>query len=258
MVVQARARTQAPTRDCALWRSFLQSLLTPARRSLLRACCAAQVATCAFLGVGTPEVLVIGVVALIVFGPKGLADVAKQLGGIVRAFQPTLRELQDISQDFKQTIDDEIGLDELKKDLDTIRQPLTELQDTINAPLASPAPRKTAAEAPAPAAATPAPEAAAAAAAVPEASAAEASTAAAEPAVPMAAEGDAAAAPAGQDTVTQEMIEASKQAAWGEEAPAVAPVAEAEAPAAAAAATTAEALAEAAEAPAAAAPEKNE
>lgn len=31
--------------------------------------------TCAFLGVGAPEAVLVGVVALIVFGPKGLAEV---------------------------------------------------------------------------------------------------------------------------------------------------------------------------------------
>ncbi|PWA46912.1 sec-independent protein translocase protein TATB, chloroplastic [Artemisia annua] len=75
-------------------------------------------------GVGAPEALVIGVVALLVFGPKGLAEVlalvlgpsnflkgvrntsmypeivvpiakiAKNLGKTLRTFQPTIRELQ--------------------------------------------------------------------------------------------------------------------------------------------------------------------
>ncbi|KAI3508316.1 hypothetical protein L1887_23322 [Cichorium endivia] len=65
-------------------------------------------------GVGAPEALVIGVVALLVFGPKGLADVAKNLGKTLRAFQPTIRELQEVSREFKTTLEKEIGLDELK------------------------------------------------------------------------------------------------------------------------------------------------
>ena len=63
---------------------------------------------------GAPEALVIGVVALLVFGPKGLADIAKQLGATLRAFQPTIRELQEVSQEFKATLEDEIGLDEIR------------------------------------------------------------------------------------------------------------------------------------------------
>ncbi|KAJ9553164.1 hypothetical protein OSB04_017209 [Centaurea solstitialis] len=45
-------------------------------------------------GVGAPEALVIGVVALLVFGPKGLAE--------------------EVSREFKSTLEKEIGLDELQ------------------------------------------------------------------------------------------------------------------------------------------------
>ncbi|CAA2973729.1 sec-independent protein translocase protein TATB, chloroplastic isoform X1 [Olea europaea var. sylvestris] len=65
-------------------------------------------------GVGAPEALVIGVVALLVFGPKGLAEVARNLGKTLRAFQPTIRELQDVSREFKSTLEREIGLDEIE------------------------------------------------------------------------------------------------------------------------------------------------
>ncbi|XP_047325294.1 sec-independent protein translocase protein TATB, chloroplastic-like [Impatiens glandulifera] len=65
-------------------------------------------------GVGAPEALVIGVVALLVFGPKGLAEVARNLGKTLRAFQPTIRELQDVSREFKSTLEREIGLDDFQ------------------------------------------------------------------------------------------------------------------------------------------------
>jgi TatA/E family protein of Tat protein translocase len=58
--------------------------------------------------------LVIGVVALLVFGPKGLAEVARTLGKSLRAFQPTIKELQQVSREFKATLEQEIGLDELR------------------------------------------------------------------------------------------------------------------------------------------------
>ncbi|KAG8094192.1 hypothetical protein GUJ93_ZPchr0012g20620 [Zizania palustris] len=72
--------------------------------------------TCVYaslFGVGAPEALVIGVVALLVFGPKGLAEVARNLGKTLRAFQPTIRELQDVSREFRSTLEREIGLDEV-------------------------------------------------------------------------------------------------------------------------------------------------
>ncbi|XP_028773160.1 sec-independent protein translocase protein TATB, chloroplastic isoform X2 [Neltuma alba] len=64
-------------------------------------------------GVGAPEALVIGVVALLVFGPKGLAEVARNLGKTLRAFQPTIKELQEVSNEFKSTLEREIGLDDI-------------------------------------------------------------------------------------------------------------------------------------------------
>ncbi|MCO5587583.1 hypothetical protein L7F22_041532 [Adiantum nelumboides] len=70
------------------------------------------------LGVGAPEALVIVVVALLVFGPKGLAEVARTLGKSLRAFQPTIRELQEVSSDLRNMIDRELGLDEIQKVLD--------------------------------------------------------------------------------------------------------------------------------------------
>ncbi|XP_011084442.1 sec-independent protein translocase protein TATB, chloroplastic isoform X2 [Sesamum indicum] len=68
-------------------------------------------------GVGAPEALVIGVVALLVFGPKGLAEVARNLGKTLRAFQPTIRELQEVSREFKSSLEREIGLDEISNSI---------------------------------------------------------------------------------------------------------------------------------------------
>ncbi|KAF5177880.1 Sec-independent protein translocase protein tatb protein [Thalictrum thalictroides] len=72
-----------------------------------------KVVYASLFGVGAPEALVIGVVALLVFGPKGLAEVARNLGKTLRAFQPTIRELQDVSREFKNTLEKEIGLDDI-------------------------------------------------------------------------------------------------------------------------------------------------
>ncbi|XP_021285217.1 sec-independent protein translocase protein TATB, chloroplastic [Herrania umbratica] len=74
--------------------------------------CKGRVVHASLFGVGAPEALVIGVVALLVFGPKGLAEVARNLGKTLREFQPTIRELQEVSREFKSTLEREIGLDE--------------------------------------------------------------------------------------------------------------------------------------------------
>ncbi|OAY30354.1 sec-independent protein translocase protein TATB, chloroplastic [Manihot esculenta] len=75
--------------------------------------CKGRAIQASLFGVGAPEALVIGVVALLVFGPKGLAEVARNLGKTLRAFQPTIRELQEVSREFKSSLEREIGLDEI-------------------------------------------------------------------------------------------------------------------------------------------------
>ncbi|KAH8492358.1 hypothetical protein H0E87_021791 [Populus deltoides] len=75
--------------------------------------CKGKVIHASLFGVGAPEALVIGVVALLVFGPKGLAEVARNLGKTLREFQPAIKELQEVSREFKSTLEREIGLDEI-------------------------------------------------------------------------------------------------------------------------------------------------
>ena len=47
----------------------------------------------------------------------------KSLGGVLRTFQPTLRELQEVSQEFKTVLEDEIGLDEIKQERSAVADP---------------------------------------------------------------------------------------------------------------------------------------
>ncbi|GLU24296.1 hypothetical protein SLE2022_402420 [Rubroshorea leprosula] len=95
--------------------------------------CKSRVVYASLFGVGAPEALVIGVVALLVFGPKGLAEVARNLGKALRAFQPTIRELQDVSREFKSTLEREIGLDEISSSTQT-----TYRTNSTSAPSSSP------------------------------------------------------------------------------------------------------------------------
>ena len=85
-------------------------------------------------GIGTPELLVILAVALIVIGPKKLPDLAKSLG---RA----LGEFKRATSDLKQSIEQETGLDEVRKDFAGVRQdvlasvvPAPESTDTTSLP----------------------------------------------------------------------------------------------------------------------------
>ncbi|KAL6874384.1 hypothetical protein ACP4OV_013404 [Aristida adscensionis] len=103
-----RPRLCLSAADWASVRTRMVSSFVGSRRARRR-----DVICASLFGVGAPEALVIGVVALLVFGPKGLAEVARNLGKTLRAFQPTIRELQDVSREFRSTLEREIGIDEV-------------------------------------------------------------------------------------------------------------------------------------------------
>lgn len=116
----------------------------------------AQVAHNGVFGVGAPEALLVGVVALVVFGPQGLIDVrpqqhfkckisfpvssfpccvlclsllhpttmqaAKTVASTIRAVQPTIQELNQATTDIRTSITKEVGIDTLQKEFREIQQ----------------------------------------------------------------------------------------------------------------------------------------
>ena len=48
---------------------------------------------------------------------------AKTVGKTLKSFQPTLQELSQVSNDLKSTLQNEIGLDEFQRDINSIRNP---------------------------------------------------------------------------------------------------------------------------------------
>ncbi|GAB4823555.1 hypothetical protein N2152v2_010601 [Parachlorella kessleri] len=88
-----------------------------------------QLVQASVFGVGAPEAILVGVVALLVFGPKGLAQAAKSLGQTLRAFQPTIRELTQVSAELKSTLESEIGINEIKEEL---RRPVTSVSRALD------------------------------------------------------------------------------------------------------------------------------
>ena len=86
-------------------------------------------------GIGMPELLLILAIALIVIGPKKLPDLAKSLGR-------TLREFKKATNEFKDTIQIDEDLKDVKKSFDDIGN---DLKDSIglDAPTEFKRPEKT-------------------------------------------------------------------------------------------------------------------
>jgi Tat protein translocase TatB subunit len=66
-----------------------------------------------FESIGTSELMLIGLVALIVFGPRKLPELARTLG-------KTMAEFRRSTDDFKKTWQQELDLEEAKKNLEML------------------------------------------------------------------------------------------------------------------------------------------
>ena len=73
-------------------------------------------------GIGMPELLLILAVALVVFGPKKLPDLARSMGRAINEFKKATREIKD-------SIDIEDDIKDLKKPFDDAN---TDLKKTMN------------------------------------------------------------------------------------------------------------------------------
>jgi sec-independent protein translocase protein TatA len=92
--------------------------------------------------IGMPELIVIFLVALLVFGPRKLPELGKSLGR-------GLAEFKRASDDLKRTIEDEIEqgkhqVSEIRDEVSSARQQVAELRNTVTAtppgpPVAPPA-----------------------------------------------------------------------------------------------------------------------
>jgi Tat protein translocase TatB subunit len=80
---------------------------------------------------GGPELLLILVIALIVFGPRKLPEIGKSIGKM-------LVEFRKATSDFKRTIEDEVEADKLRAALDEVRNLKEQLQ--TSSPAAAPPP----------------------------------------------------------------------------------------------------------------------
>jgi TatA/E family protein of Tat protein translocase len=75
-----------------------------------------------FGNIGLPELLIILVIALLIFGPKKLPEVGKSLGRAIREFRRT-------SDEIKEKIEQEIQAEELKDIQEDIKKDIKEIKE---------------------------------------------------------------------------------------------------------------------------------
>jgi len=81
-----------------------------------------------FGSLGAPEILLIFIVALMVFGPKRLPEIGRKIGGIAR-------DLRRSTGDFRATVEREIGLDPASTGVEDVRRARRDLLSAVSDPL---------------------------------------------------------------------------------------------------------------------------
>lgn len=81
-------------------------------------------------GLGTPELIVIGVIVFLIFGAKRLPDIGKGLGGAIREFRKVKK---DLSQDEKENRGKDRVLDQIPgvKEAGEVKKKVDQVKDIL-------------------------------------------------------------------------------------------------------------------------------
>jgi sec-independent protein translocase protein TatA len=85
-----------------------------------------------FGSIGMPELIIIFVIALIIFGPRKLPELGRSLG-------KSLAEFKKASNELKSTLEEEIRLEEQRSTLEE-KKAATQSAQSVTAPPANPTP----------------------------------------------------------------------------------------------------------------------
>jgi sec-independent protein translocase protein TatA len=86
-----------------------------------------------FGSIGMPELIIIFVIALIIFGPRKLPELGRSLG-------KSLAEFKKASNELKSTLEEEIRLEEQRSALDERKAAEEKKAASVTAPVANPTP----------------------------------------------------------------------------------------------------------------------
>jgi TatA/E family protein of Tat protein translocase len=78
-----------------------------------------------FGNIGVPELIIIFIIALLIFGPKKLPEVGKSVGRAMREFKKASDELRN-------KVDEEINASEIKSEINQVKSDLNEFKDDVN------------------------------------------------------------------------------------------------------------------------------
>lgn len=83
-----------------------------------------------FGSIGMPELIIIFVIALIIFGPRKLPELGRSLG-------KSLSEFKRASNELKSTLEEEIRIEEQQRPKPTVAAPVAAATDEAEAPQAA-------------------------------------------------------------------------------------------------------------------------
>jgi TatA/E family protein of Tat protein translocase len=84
-----------------------------------------------FGSIGVPELIVIFIIALLIFGPKKLPEVGKSVGKAIREFKKASDELRNKVEDEFNAWEIKNEIKDVEKDLTSVTTDLNNLQDSI-------------------------------------------------------------------------------------------------------------------------------
>lgn len=60
------------------------------------------------MGIGLPEIIIVLVIVLVIFGPRKLPDIGKSLGKSITEFKKATSEVNETTKEIKETVENSV------------------------------------------------------------------------------------------------------------------------------------------------------